>query len=155
MGTFSNHGSLCSKNSTQMLLQVLPQFHEMRLYEMFCPFLKLSLVNYVPVMLPWLVKMSGTNIWGTRGSVKEVIRCSWDFCKGSLISESFSLWLKSQKKMPNHSTALSTWRKDPQESDLALFFWVLSQSEKLPEIKPPLVQTAVHRKSFISPIGLH
>ena len=59
--------------------------------------------------------------------------------KGGLISESFSLWLKSlkmgDKSLPWASFLLVD---SAQRSDLAPIFEDLSQSEKLFEIKPPL-----------------
>ena len=67
--------------------------------------------------------------------------------KGGLIS----LWLQSPKKRLQ-ITALknSTWRKDAQSSDLAPFFGDWSQSEKLSEIKPPLVEpNALGQKRFL------
>ena len=58
--------------------------------------------------------------------------------KGGLISEFFSLWLKSPKKgvksLPEASSVLVD---SAQESDLAPFFEDMSQS-KNSEIKPPL-----------------
>ena len=56
-----------------------------------------------------------------------------------LISEYFSLWLKSQKKGAKFLyCALSTKRKYAHDSDLAILFGDLSQSEKLFVIKPHL-----------------
>ena len=60
------------------------------------------------------------------------------FSKGGLISESFSIWLKSPNMFAkSHPSALSTYREDAQESDLTPIFGYLSQSEKLSQIKPP------------------
>ena len=59
--------------------------------------------------------------------------------KGGLISETFSLWFKSEIiGVKSLFWAQSTKREDSHDSDLAPFFWDLSQSEKLSEIKPPL-----------------
>ena len=60
--------------------------------------------------------------------------------KGGLISESFSLQLKSPKLA---AKSFSFLREDAQgdsaeDRDLASFFGDLSQSEKLSEIRPPL-----------------
>ena len=57
--------------------------------------------------------------------------------KDGLISERFSIWLKSPQNVPNHSTEhlLFSW------SQLAPIFGDLSQSEQLSEIKPPLACT--------------
>ena len=60
--------------------------------------------------------------------------------KGGLISESFSLWLKSPKMGTKlQPWGLSTKREDAQDLDLAPIFGDLSQNEKLSDIKPPLV----------------
>ena len=59
--------------------------------------------------------------------------------KGSLISESPSLWLKSSKNVSNHFP-----EHNPHKEKMVrvviwqLFFEDLSQSEKFSEIKPPL-----------------
>ena len=59
--------------------------------------------------------------------------------KSGLMSESFSLWLKSQKKgVKSQPWALSTKREDAQCCELAFLFLDLSQNEKLSEIKLPL-----------------
>ena len=57
--------------------------------------------------------------------------------KGGLISERFSIWLKSPQTVPNHSTEHLLFRW----SQLAPIFGDLSQSEQLSEIKPPLACT--------------
>jgi hypothetical protein len=60
-----------------------------------------------------------------------------------LISESFSICLKSRKKrcqiIPEHLVLRA--KDGVKESDLAPFFGDLSQSEKLSEINPPLEYT--------------
>ena len=53
--------------------------------------------------------------------------------KGRLISESFSLWLKS----PKHYTLQRRMKMLRRMIWLASFFWGLSQWEKTSEIKPP------------------
>ena len=59
--------------------------------------------------------------------------------KGGVISESFSIWLKSTKIGAKFlSWALYTWKK-MLRSDLAYCFWGLSQIEKLSKIKQPLI----------------
>ena len=62
----------------------------------------------------------------------------WECTKGCLISERFSLWLKSPE---SQITILKTIRlkKDAHDSDLASFFEDLSQSNNISEIKPPLL----------------
>ena len=79
----------------------------------------------------------------------QILLSSWTPCeeksmqapcsnKGGLISEGFSLLLKSKKRC--QITLLNTIhlkRKDAQECDLALFLDLI-QSEKNPEIMPPL-----------------
>jgi uncharacterized Fe-S cluster-containing radical SAM superfamily enzyme len=63
------------------------------------------------------------------------------YSKGGLFSESFSLWLKSQKKkVPNYCPE----HYPRKEKTLRVVIWHpffkdLSHSEKLSEIKPPLV----------------
>ena len=42
-------------------------------------------------------------------------------CEGGLISESFSLWLKSQKKVPNQDPA----HYSPKEKMLSVMIWNL------------------------------
>ena len=63
------------------------------------------------------------------------------YSKGGLISESFSLWLKSPKTgAKSLSWELLTKREDAQDKKCSVsFFGDLSQSEKRSEIKPPLV----------------
>ena len=51
--------------------------------------------------------------------------------KGSLISESFSTWLRSPKEVPNHDPL---YVESAHAPDLAPFFADLSQSEKLSEV---------------------
>ena len=64
---------------------------------------------------------------------------SCQLSKCYLISESFSLLLKSQNKIATLQTwAFSLKLDSAQGLDLASFFGNLSQSEKLSEIKPPL-----------------
>ena len=53
--------------------------------------------------------------------------------KGDVISDFFSIWLNSPNKKCHYT------RKDAQVSNLAPFCWDLSQSEKLFEMKPPLL----------------
>ena len=50
--------------------------------------------------------------------------------KGGLISESFSLWLKSPKKGPNHSPEHYPPKKKDTQEIWHLLFGDLSQSEK-------------------------
>ena len=65
---------------------------------------------------------------------------------GGLVSESFSMWLKPPKKVPNHYTVVSSTYPDHllfrwivlRTVIWHLFFGDLSQIEKLSEIKPPL-----------------
>ena len=76
-----------------------------------------------------------------------------DLFKGGFIAESFSFWLKSPKKAPNHSPESSPKKK--MFSNLAPFFGDLSQSEKLSEIKPPLARVLCQKtkkgyKTFLS-----
>ena len=59
--------------------------------------------------------------------------------KGGLISESFSLWVKSPKIGANSlSWASSLYVDSALKSDLAPIFGDLSLSDKLSVIKPPL-----------------
>ena len=51
--------------------------------------------------------------------------------KESLISESFSIWLKSPKKVPNHDPL---YVESTHARDLAPFFADLSQSEQFSEV---------------------
>ena len=62
--------------------------------------------------------------------------------KSGLISESLSLWLKSPKKVPNHSPEHYPPKK-AQESELTPFFGDMSQRDKLSEIKLPLKFNAI------------
>ena len=63
------------------------------------------------------------------------------YTKGGLISESFSFWLKSPKMgAKSRSWASSLFVDSPQGCSLVPIFGDLSQSEKLSEIKPPLLQ---------------
>ena len=55
--------------------------------------------------------------------------------EGGLISESFSRWLKSTKKLPNHAPKHYLFRRILLRG---FFFGDLCQIEKLSEIKPPL-----------------
>ena len=60
--------------------------------------------------------------------------------QGGLISELFSLLLKSRNKCAkSHSWAPSVYVDIAQECDLAPLLGDLSQSEKLSEIKPPFL----------------
>ena len=72
--------------------------------------------------------------------------------KGDLISEFFSLWLKSSKKgAKSLSWVLSTQREDVYDIELALFL-DLSQNEKLSEIRPPLVDLLALKKKGLKPV---
>ena len=51
--------------------------------------------------------------------------------KGGLISERFSLWLKSPKKGAKNYLEHHSRKKNAQDSDLAHFLGDLSQNEKL------------------------
>ena len=69
--------------------------------------------------------------------------------KGGLISESFSLWLKS----PNLSAKSCPWSLFTYRNEgsvIGTHFGDLSKSEKVSEIKPPLVSD----KNFSDLIGL-
>ena len=55
--------------------------------------------------------------------------------QGGSIAERLSIWLQSPYHSPEHYPNKD---KAAQESDLTAFFWDWSQSEKLPEILPPL-----------------
>ena len=57
--------------------------------------------------------------------------------KGGLISESFSLWLKSPKK--GAKNILSTTHKLKKLRIVIRYFFGENQTEKLFEIKPPLL----------------
>ena len=66
-----------------------------------------------------------------------------DIRKGGVISESFSLWLKSAKLgAKSRPWASSLYADSAQGCGLAPIIGDLSQSEKLSEIKPPLKITA-------------
>ena len=58
--------------------------------------------------------------------------------KGGIISENFSLQLKSLNKDPKSDQLLIMWIVHAQDSDLAPFLGDLNQSENLSAIKPAL-----------------
>ena len=73
--------------------------------------------------------------------------------KGGVISESFSIWLKSPKKVPNHDP-----EHYPPKTFCTVFFGYLSQSENPFEIIPPLqkqilwwIQSKIANLSHIYP----
>ena len=60
-----------------------------------------------------------------------------EYSKGGLISERFSFWLKSLKKVPNHEHVLYRWIVVLRVT--WHIFEDLLQTEKLSEIKSPLM----------------
>ena len=58
---------------------------------------------------------------------------------GGLISESFSFWFNFEEEVAKSIWASPFWVDSAQENDLAPFYGDHKQSEKLSEIKLPLV----------------